>query len=202
MAGAKKCDVTVHIKDDATKYPPEPPYEFWLETDDSEVGKKKCNELKFDNGGKYDGFDLTFKIHDHTGKGFKFMDAGKLDSGEADPDLAPMWVKKVDDFGESCPNREFWEQFETHEVLDNNTKLAVHNKNDRRQKFKFALMFSRTPDKSPCEIMYDPDGSNQNGGKPPVAAQSVFSAQSLAIAAIGGAIVGAVVTLGIQAMGS
>lgn len=194
MADSKKCDVKVHIKDDPTKYPPEPPYEFWLDTDDSRVGKKKCNELKFDNAGKYDGFDLTFEIVDHTGEGFKFMDAGKLGNGAPDPDLAPMWVKKVNDFGESCPDREFWEQFETVKVFGGNTKLHVHNKNDVEQKFKFALMFSRTPQQSPYQIMYDPDGTNQNGGKP------LISDRSLAIAAIGGAIVGALVTLGVQAL--
>lgn len=166
MSESKKVDVKVHIQDDPTKYPPEPPYKFWLETDDAKVGTKKGKELTFNNEEKYDGFDITFEIDDHTGKGFKFMDDAKKPDGDPDPNCVPMWVKTVEDFGDSCPNREFWDQFETVSVTGDNKKLLVRNKNDCVQKFKFALMFSRTPQKGPCEIMYDPDGTNQNGQKP------------------------------------
>lgn len=165
----KKLDVTVHIKDDPTKLPPEPPYDFSLEYDDGKGGKKKGNDIFFHNeidGKKYDGFDVTFEIDDHTGKGFKFMDDATTASGDPDPDCAPMWVKTVNNFGESCPSRQFWDQFKTVKVSGSNSKLHVRNENDYKQEFKFALLFSRNPQQGPCEIMYDPDGTNGNGQKP------------------------------------
>jgi hypothetical protein len=195
MGNPKQVAITVHIKDDPTKYPPEPPYEFWLDTDDNKVGKKKGHDLTFDNDGKYDGFDITFEIDDHTGKGFKFMDIGEDANGDPDPNLAPMWVKTVPQLGgKDCPDHEFWHQFRATKVFGNNKKLSVRNENNDEHFFKFAFMFSRTPDKGPYEIMYDPGGTNMNGTKP------FYSAGSVAAAAVGGAIVGSLLTLGVQAL--
>jgi hypothetical protein len=79
-------------------------------------------------------------------------------------DKDPMWVKRIQNRGESCPDKnDHWPIFSTTAVQDNNTVLVVHNKNNTKQLFKFALMFSRTPHQAPYEIMYDPIGSNQNG---------------------------------------
>ncbi len=165
---SKKVDIKVHIADDPTNYPPEPPYEYWLETDDSNIGKKKGKALIFNNeqnGRKYDGFDIIFEIVDHTRKDFKFMDIGALPNGDPDPNCAPMWVRTVKDFGDTCPDHQFWDQFTSMKVYAGNKKLHVRNMNDCKQLFKFALMFSRNPSQGPCEIMYDPDGTNQNGAK-------------------------------------
>jgi hypothetical protein len=197
MGDSKKVKIEVHIDDDATQYPPKQPYKFWLETDDNKVGKKKGHDLTFDNDGKYDGFDITFEIVDHTKKDFKFMDIGEDANGHPNPDLAPMWVKTVAQLGGSdCPDREFWDQFRATEVFGNNKKLSVRNENIDKNYFKFAFMFSRTPDTGPYEIMYDPGGTNMNGTKPS------FAVGPLVAAAIGGAIAGSLITLGVQALTS
>lgn len=197
MGDPKKLDIKVHIEDDPTKPPPEPPYDFWLDTDDNKVGSKKGHDLTFDNAGKYDGFDITFEIDDHTGKDFKFMDIGKDANGDPDPHLAPMWVKTVQQLGGTdCPNHQFWDQFEATKVFANNKKLSVRNKNIDKNTFKFAFMFSRTPETSPYEIMYDPGGTNLNGTKP------LFSTGTVVAVAVGGAIVGSLLTLGVQALTS
>jgi hypothetical protein len=196
MGKPKAVDIWVHIENDLTQYPPNQ-YKFWLETDDNKIGKKKGDNLAFNNDGLYDGFDLTFKIKDKTGKGFRFMDDGKLSNGEPDPDLTPMWVKMVKEIKDGdCPDREFWPVFRTTGVSANNKELYVHNENpvDEPQLFKFALLFSTNPHRVPCEIMYDPGGDNQDGAKP------FFSLKPVAIAAVGGAIVGALLTLTVQAI--
>ena len=183
---------SVYIEDDPTV---NPPYKYWLDTDDNKVGKKKGHDLTFDNDGKYDGFDLTFEVDDATGNDFKFMDIGTLPNGDPDPDLAPMWVKKVAQLGGTdCPDREFWHQFRATKVYGNNKKLDVRNDNSDVHFFKFAFMFSRTPNKGPYEIMYDPGGTNLNGTKP------MFSLTPVVVAAVGGAIIGSLATLGVQAL--
>jgi hypothetical protein len=187
MGNAKKVDVEVHIIRDSTKPPSEPPYDFWLSTKDSKVGKGKGNDLTFNNENKYDGFEIRFQLVDETGEDFLFMDDARDAHGNPDPDLAPMWVKTVSDFKESCPDHEFWGEFETTKVTGNNTVLEVRNWNKHEQKFKFALMFSRTPHQAPYEIMYDPDGTNQNGAHP------FLTKSLLLVSAIGGAAVGTVV---------
>lgn len=168
MGKPKPVRVKVCIKDDPTKYPPEAPYDFWLETDDSSVGKKKGNALTFKNDQddqNYDGFDIVFELDNKADKKLKFMDIGTTPDGKPDPNCAPMWVKTVSDFDEPCPDHQFWDQFWAVEVTANNTKLRVRNENKCKQKFKFAFLFSRNPSKGPCEVMYDPDGTNQNGPK-------------------------------------
>lgn len=163
MSKAKPVTVKVHIEDNPIQFPPEP-YKFWLGTDDSKIGKKKGKELTFENEG-HDGFEITFEIEDDTSprQGFKFMDDVKGPDGKSDPNHTPMWVKTVEDFDESCPNHELWDQFETVSVTGNNTKLQIRNWNFDEKKFKFAFMFSRTPHEGSYQIMYDPDGNNQNG---------------------------------------
>lgn len=163
MGNPKKVKVEVHIVRDGSK---DPPYDFWLDTKDHKVGKSKGDKLTFDNEGKYDGFDLDFELVDETGEGFLFMDQGYDANGKQDPNLSPMWVKKVASLSDPCPDHEFWDQFETTEVSKDNDTLHVHNKNEHKQLFKFALMFSRTPHQAPYEIMYDPGGDNENGPKP------------------------------------
>ncbi len=198
MSNAKPVAIKVHIEDDPTQYPPKSPYKFWLGTDDSKIGSKKGHKLIFSNvdGAKnYDGFDIVFEIQDDTKprQGFKFMDNKQLADGSPDPDCAPMWVKTINDFSEDCPDKQFWEQFYTDKVTANNTKLHVRNVNSSVQKFKFALMFSRTPDNGPCEAMYDPDGTNQNGPK-------LYSSSLLLAVAVIGTLAGAALTLGIQSL--
>lgn len=196
MGGSPKTvDIDVHIIDDSSK---SPPFNFWMDPHDSKVGKSKGENLRFENEGKYDGFDLRFKVVDDTKakEDFRFMDVGTLANGDPDPDLAPMWVRMADSLGptEPCPDHEFWDQFETTSVSQNNKMLHVHNKNDDVQKFKFALLFSKNPSQSPCEIMYDPGGDNMDGTKPLFGSVGTITA-----AAIGGAIVGSLLTLGVQA---
>lgn len=191
MGNEKKVDVDVHIINDSSK---NPPYDFWLGTTDNKVGKPKGDTLTFDNDGKYDGFDIRFHVVDETRKGFLFMDARKDANGDPDPNLAPMWVKKVNDPKDPCPDHEFWDEFKTTEVAPNNKTLHVYNRNTDKQLFKFAFMFSRTPHQEPFEIMYDPGGDNQNGPRP-------FTSKSLLAAlALGGVAVGVILTLGVQAL--
>ncbi|HEY4071331.1 MAG TPA: hypothetical protein VGM04_07230 [Sphingomicrobium sp.] len=190
MGNAKPVTITVHIEDDSTIYPPDPPYKFWLDPNYSKVGKKKTQNLTFNNENTFDGFDLTFVIDDDTKKDFKFMDIGTLANGDPDPDVAPMWVKTVPNLGgQDCPDREFWDQFKAVKVYGNNKKLDVRNENKDKQCFKFALRFSTT--KGP--VMYDPGGTNLNGTHP------IFNITPLVVAAIGGAIVGSLITLGVEA---
>jgi hypothetical protein len=146
---ANQVDVNVHIIRDATQ---PNGVRFSMSS-----GLGNGDELTFDNKGR-PGFDIKFKVVDDTGDGYLFMDF--------DPpnDKDPMWVKKIQDRGESCPVKgDHWPIFSTTELQDSNTVLLVHNKNNSKQLFKFALMFSKTPHQAPYEIMYDPIGSNQNG---------------------------------------
>ena len=123
MANPKKVKIDVHIVKDSTK---NPPYDFWMETKDKKVGGgKKGSKLTFDGENTYKGFDLDFDLHDDTGEGFCFMDIGKLPNGNQDPDLAPMWVKTIVPPDNSCPNREFWDEFKANKVTCGNTTLKA-----------------------------------------------------------------------------
>ena len=192
MAGfPKKVDVDVHIIDEPKN---NPPYDFYLSTNDNKVGKPEGDTLTFENEGKYDGFDVRFHVVDHTGKDFLFMEGAWDASGNEDPTIAPMWVKPVGDLKDPCPDHEFWDEFKTTKVSPNNKTLHVRNLNTTKQLFKFAFMFSRNPRHRPYEIMYDPGGENGNGPRP-------FQSSALLIGLVlGGAVIGSLLTLGFQAL--
>jgi hypothetical protein len=198
MVGFRKpVDIDVHIID---KPGNDPPFDFYMTSEDKEVGANPERSLMFANGGRWDGFLLRFQLHDETSpkQDFRFMDAGKLSNGHPNPDLTPMWVKTVDSFDEPCPDREFWPTFATFAVQGNNRRLVVINKNPEgsTQKFKFAFLFSRQPSVAGHQLMYDPNGTNTNGPKPLVSRSS----SSTAAIAIAGVAVGIALTLLVQAI--
>ena len=82
MANSKKVKVDVHIVRDSTKPPSQQPYKFWLNPNDSKIGKKKDDKLTFDSEHIYKGFEIDFDLKDETGENFYFMDIGTDANGD------------------------------------------------------------------------------------------------------------------------
>jgi hypothetical protein len=111
------------------------------------------NELTFKND-NHPGFEVDFNLVDNDQTGCKFMH---------DPKDA-MWVQKIEPgTPDPCPTSAmYWDQFEAKSVSKNDTQLSVRNLNDYVQLFAFSLRFTKPG--WPDPILYDPIGSNQNGG--------------------------------------
>lgn len=113
------------------------------------------DKLKFNNPEVGDWFKLSFHIVDDDKTGYRFPS----DLNEA------MWVHTVDDEKGPCPEPySKWGQFTAKEVKSANKILVVDNLNEDKQKFKFALRFSKEKNFGPPYVMWDPIGDNRNGG--------------------------------------
>ena len=90
-----------------------------------------------------------------------------------------------------CPTtKSVWGQFTAIEVLPGGKTLVVHNKNNARNNFAYALRV--TKDNGSNYLALDPGGTNWNGSL-------ALNKSTLTVAAIGGAVVGVLATLGVQA---
>lgn len=112
---------------------------------------KDIDNLEFHNRG-HNGLLVNFHITDDAGTGYVFPDNRR----EA------MWVKQIGNEDE-CPETPcYWEDFEAQAVTRNNQTLVVRNWNWRKERFAFALRFTRNPRGGPF-VIFDPIGTNENG---------------------------------------
>jgi hypothetical protein len=148
---------------------------FHFETDDLPLGPH--TKLTFQNDG-YPGFTITFHLKDPP-DGYRFPE----DLDEA------LWVTDQP----ICPDEPCkWSQFKAKAVLNNGQDLVVRNLNEKKQEFGYVLRVT----KNGTEFMnLDPVGGNENGSTSLNIALSGY-----AFAAVGGAVVGSLITLGVQAM--
>lgn len=140
------------------------PGQFGLSSRDIQPKKMTSGDviLTFNNwqNGKYsDGFEVTFELEDHTGKGYLFFlkDPQNPDLNDA------ISVRIVGPTG-YCPKRgQRWPGFVPIAMSNDRKKLTVDNPNKHLQYFGFALHFS-LPHQTQPSLTYDPVGDNQNGG--------------------------------------
>jgi hypothetical protein len=148
---------------------------FHFETIDLPMGPN--NELYFHNGGQ-PGFVITYHLQ-NAPDGYVFPE--NLDEA--------LW--SVEDA--VCPAQEtHWPQFKAKGVLNNGHDLVVRNLNPKKQKFGYTLRVTNDGGQSFWNL--DPIGGNEDGST------SYQSPMSYGLVAVGGALVGSLVTLGIQAM--
>ena len=166
MANPKQIDVEVMVIEDSSA--PDG-VKFELSSGIGTPGK-----LTFKNN-KHPGFIVNFDLIDPSNTGCKFVH---------DKDDA-MWVRIIDpQTPDPCPRCEMhWDQFKAQAVANNNTRLTVRNLNEYVQDFAFSLRFTKPGVASP--ILYDPIGSNQNGGD--------FQLSFLSTQSVGGFVAGAAV---------
>jgi hypothetical protein len=148
---------------------------FHFETNDLPLDPK-TNKLTFYNQG-YPGFVITFHLKDPP-EGYRFPE--NLDEA--------LWVTEQP----VCPQEAGkWGQFKAKAVLNNGLDLVVRNLNEKPTDFGYALRVTNDGTKF---RNLDPIGGNQNG--------SSFNASvsGYAFAAVGGAVVGSLLTLGVQAL--
>lgn len=157
----KPVEVTVKIKNDD-------PVDCELISTGIKINKGSSgndDEIVFNNnqGGSYgDGFEISFKIQDETGKGYGFFQK----PNNANPDDA-ISVKTNSQNGH-CPSKgQKWDGFVPTEVSQDRQTLTVENPNDYKQYFGFAFYFSQHSDPNPT-LIYDPGGDNQNGQPPTI----------------------------------
>lgn len=148
---------------------------FHFETDDLPLGPK--NKLTFRNEG-YPGFVVTFHLKDPP-DGYHFPE----DLDEA------LWVSDQ----LACPDEPSkWAQFKAKAVVNNGLDLVVRNLNEKAKDFGYTLRV--TKDGTEFKNL-DPVGGNENGSS-----NFNISLSSYAFAAVGGAIAGSLITLGVQAV--
>lgn len=153
--------------------------DFHFESTDIPMGPK--NHLYFRNFG-YPGFCVHYDIQGTTD--YVFPDA-KM-TGDYLNEALFCHAQTA------CPTtKSVWGQFTAHEVQPGGKTLVVHNKNDAKANFAYTLRV--TKDNGSNYLSLDPGGTNWNGA-------TALNKSTLTVAAIGGAAVGVLLTLGAQAL--
>ena len=158
-------------------HPGESNGDFHFESTDIPMGLK--NHLYFRNFG-YPGFYVHYDIQ---GTDYVFPDA-KM-AGDYLNEALFCHAQTM------CPTtKSVWGQFTAIEVLPGGKTLVVHNKNDAKNNFAYALRV--TKDNGSNYLPLDPGGTNWNGSL-------ALNKSTLTVAAFAGAVVGVLATLGVQA---
>lgn len=154
-----------------------PTLKFHLESEDIPIGPE--SHVHFSNC-YHPGFHVFFHIKDPHGLGYRFPpNSDKRDA---------IWSVVGDG---ACPHSEAWEIFEPLNVSSDRLTLKTKNPNSAEQKFGFTLNVTKTG--GPPYEELDPGGTNHNGSYS-------MSKSKDALLAIGGAVVGSVLTLGANAL--
>ena len=152
-----------------------PTLKFHLESTDLPIGPD--GELYFKNCG-HPGFDVYFHLKDPKNLGYRFP----LDEDAAVSSQVGRGV---------CPTEASVHQvFKPKAVTNGQKTLCVKNANKKQEEFGYTLWVSK--DGNPPYKDLDPGGFNQNGPES-LAASNV-------LVAFGGAVAGALLTLGAEAL--
>jgi len=133
-------EVDVHLESDSC--PPKFTIESFLKGD--------SGRLVFNNSGR-PGFNIVFRLHDGTGKGYRFPSPPRLKDA--------VWSKIGPD---CCPQEGAWEVFDPRRVFDDGTALTVYNENPCPAQGDFTYTLRVTADDRDY-LELDPGGLNQNG---------------------------------------
>ena len=134
-------EVDVHLKSDSC------PPDFTIE---SFLKEGRGDRLVFNNAGR-PGFNIVFRLHDETGKGYRFP------SHQQRKDA--VWSQLG---ANCCPTSERWEVFEPKRVFDDEMALTVYNPNPSPAQGDFTYTLRVTADGTNY-LELDPGGLNQNG---------------------------------------
>jgi hypothetical protein len=170
----KHADVVVTLIKDMTK--PAPHVGFQMSSN-----IKKNDRLEFWNDDDDPGYFVDFHIEDDAQSGYLFP----RDETKA------IWVKAASDPKnpmKDCPKKpSTWPQFTPVSVSPDQKVLRVLNLNQHKQVFAFALRFTKDPNAEP-DLLYDPIGTNQNGGTSGVSFAVVAGCALVCAALIGSAL--------------
>jgi hypothetical protein len=149
-----------------------------FDVDSNDLEKDKDGNLIFENNG-HPGFMIHFDLDDQTGKGYVFPQNSKKDDAI---------FSKLGDSG--CP-ASGQEVFRPITVKPHRQTLIVHNPNEKPALGKFRYTLQVGLRGASKYLPLDPGGVNQNGPTQP------FSKAALLLT---GAVVGALLTLGAEAL--
>ena len=172
----------VHVR--VLLHPGGPNGDFHFETTDLPMGLG--NVLYFNNHG-HPGFLVHYDLQDPT-HGYLFPEAALFPPSPPKQNLRQALFSH----GQTgCPTAVGqWGQFTAEDVTNSGKTLVVWNKNQTQHDFGYTLRV--TNDRGATYLPLDPGGVNQNGSRS-------FSTTT-AVAAIGGAVAGSLITLGAQAL--